>query len=64
MFFMPPKTHTSQKKEKKRKKRKETNCLLRVISQVDEIFKNKKKTLKNCTSIKKLQTLINYITDT
>lgn len=28
----------------------------------DEIFKSK--TLKNCTSIKKLQTLINYITDT
>lgn len=28
----------------------------------DDIFKSKP--LKNCTSIKKLQTLINYITDT
>lgn len=38
MSVMPPKhTHTSKKK----KKRKNKNFLLRVISQVDEIFKNK-----------------------
>lgn len=66
MFVMPPtRTHTHTKKKGKKKKR-ENKVLLRRNSQGNEIFQtNKKKTLfKNCTSIKKLQTLINYITDT
>lgn len=33
-----PQTHTSQRKKRKKEN---INCLLRVISQVDEIFKNK-----------------------
>lgn len=41
MFMMPPE-HTHPKNRMKKKKENK-NCPLRVISQVDEIFKNKKK---------------------
>lgn len=48
---------------KKTNIRGERKVLLRINSQDNEIFQTKK-SFKNCTSIKKLQTLINYITDT